>query len=302
MVIGAKRMNKMDSGMISELKKRIQDIGIIPNKRLSQNFLFDTDIAREICDGIPVEGIDRYVEIGAGLGILTDIIVERRIPLTIYEKDDRLSIFLKERYKDYEVEIINEDILNNLEREILSYDSYIFSNLPYSITSNFFGKLVDIIGYKHDKIKFSEEFIGSTIMIQREFAERIVSKPNNKKYGNISVKFQNLFEVAIRLEVGKNRFYPEPSVNSSVLKFTPKEEFDVPPMDYHIYKKTVDSCFIKRRKMLKNIISADIFNNRIERSDIQNILEDRGWSKLRPENLTPREFIILSNLISERIM
>lgn len=292
-------MERSDSSMILKLKRRMEDLGINPNRRLSQNFLYDTGVAIEICKDIPSDGVKKYIEIGAGLGILTEIISRRGISIVVYEKDPKLCEYLREVI-DSNVEIIHADVLDHMKEIIYHPGSYIFSNLPYGITSRFFGGLVDEIGYSLDKGgDWDDLFMGGTVMVQKEFAERIVSGTDKKTYGNISVKFQNLLDSRIHMNVGRNRFYPQPSVDSSVIHFEPKGEKGIEPRDYHLYKKTVDSCFGKRRKMLKNILSPDIYKGSIEEKDIKDILDAKNWSRLRPENLSPQEFVKLSNMIAE---
>jgi len=149
-----------------------------------------------------------------------------------------------------------------------------------------------------DMSDFSEKrtgFIGGVIMFQKEFGERLIASPSSKKYGKISVTFQNKIRGERIMDVSKEKFIPSPKVDSIVIRMIPRLEWDTVPIDEDLYIRIINRAFSSRRKKLKNLVSPGGVGIEADPHDIQRILIDRKWSDLRPENLSPEDFVLLTN-------
>jgi 16S rRNA (adenine1518-N6/adenine1519-N6)-dimethyltransferase len=260
---------------------------IKPKQSLGQNFLIDENISRKIVKFISPYENDIILEIGVGKGALTKFLLEKAKFLIGVEIDNRLSNFIQETFsKEKNFKFIHQDFLKIEIPELIKKLNFqkirIVGNLPYSITSPVIFKLIE-----------NRQFISDVIlMIQKEVAERIVSKHNSKDYGILSVLCQFYADVEVLFYVSKNVFFPKPKVDSSVikLKFFEKPVHYVKDEDF--FKKVVKTAFNQRRKML--------------RASLKQLEE---WNKLkteitfdltkRPEQLTIRDFVEISNLLKE---
>ena len=256
-----------------------------PSKRLGQNFLNNPDILRRICSYGELHPDDHVIEIGPGFGSLTNILCAESGHVTAIEKDVEL-------YKHLSGTMSGIMNLELLQGDILKYDFKDFysgkklklvSNLPYNISSPVLFKLI------------SERDIFSliVIMLQKELAERIASRPGSRIYGSLSVIAQTFFNIIKVMTVPSSAFKPKPKVDSAVLQLTSLEEPPAHIQNIETYLKVVRSSFSSRRKMLPNSLvsgfSRDIVNEAIERSGI--------YRKRRAETLTIPEFARLSNEI-----
>lgn len=250
-----------------------------PKKRLSQNFLTDENISRKIVDSCHVSLDDTIMEIGCGQGALTDEILKKAGFLYGVEFDTQLYTELKQKLEKH-----NNFVL--FEADILEFDFEkipdegrkikVIGNLPYHISSPIIFKLIE----HRDRIDTA------TIMLQKEVAQRLVSKPFSKEYGILSV-FCQYFAVCNKLfDIPPTAFYPKPKVDSSIVQVTFRET--PPPVgDFEKFRQIVKRSFNQRRKMLRNSLSPFIGNKEID-FDLQ----------LRPEQLSVQDFIRLTNLLS----
>jgi 16S rRNA (adenine1518-N6/adenine1519-N6)-dimethyltransferase len=240
-------------------------------KSLGQNFLIDDDIINKITNIVDVK--DKTVlEVGPGTGNLT-ISLLKKMPKNFYviEKDDSLASFLKKEFGN-KIIIINDDILNINENSICDEQLIVFGNLPYNISTEILCKW--ILNLNDEKIWFSN----LVLMFQKEVADRIISEYNSSKYGRLSIIANWKLDIKKVIDVKPNSFSPRPKVDSSLLFFSPKENFTKFKNPYNLEKIT-RIFFNHRRKMIKKPYNQIFAGN-------QDILKKLNLSlDLRPQNL-----------------
>ncbi len=254
---------------------------IKPKKSLGQNFLIDQNIIDKITNIIEIK--DKWIlEVGPGTGNLTSSILKKK-PKKIYviEKDDDLALKLREKFTD-KITIINDDILNVNENLICNEKLIVFGNLPYNISTEILCKW--ILNLDHKRIWFSN-FI---LMFQKEVADRIISKYNNSNYGRLSILANWKLRIKKIIDVKPNSFSPSPKIDSSLLFFSPKENFFNLKNPNNLEKIT-RIFFNHRRKMIKKPYYS-LFSN----DDVSKKL--KLDLNLRPQNLN---FEVYYNLASE---
>ena len=263
----------------------LKSYGLIPRKRFSQNFLTDRNIAARIVNALGLKGDDAVIEIGPGLGILTEGLLDSGVKVIGIEIDRDLAGGLKERFNGRNnLEIINADALKISYKELAVQRKEklkVVSNLPYNISTPIIFKLLEE----------REIFSMFLLMLQKEVAQRIVSPPDNKEYGVLSVMVQLLADVKIEFDVPPSCFHPAPKVYSSVVRFNILNRPRIDVEDIAFFKRVVKASFGQRRKTLLNALkSLNIETPQlIELLNIINI-----DSKRRGETLTLEEFAVLS--------
>ena len=241
-------------------------------KSLGQNFLIDREVLEKIVSITDITNKE-VLEIGPGSGNLTTYILKKK-PKKLYvvEKDDDLAILLKEKF-DTEIEIINDDILKVSESNISEQKLSVFGNLPYNISTEILSKWILNIGSNF-------WFDSLVLMFQKEVADRIISKFNNSNYGRLSILSSWKLNVKKILDIKPQSFSPRPKIDSSLLLFTPKENF-FKLNDPKNLEKITRIFFSQRRKMLKKPFN-QVFDNGKE------VAEKFGIDlNLRPQNLEP---------------
>jgi 16S rRNA (adenine1518-N6/adenine1519-N6)-dimethyltransferase len=264
----------------------LKSYGLIPRKRFSQNFLTDRNIAARIVNALGLKGDDAVIEIGPGLGILTDGLLESGAKVIGIEIDRDLAGRLKERFDGRNnLEIINADALKISYKELAGQRKEklkVVSNLPYNISTPIIFKLLEE----------REIFSMFLLMLQKEVAQRIVSPPDTKEYGVLSVMVQLLADVKIEFDVPPSCFHPAPKVYSSVVRFNILNKPRIDVEDIAFFKRVVKASFGQRRKTLLNALkSLNIETPQLV--ELLNIIKID--SKRRGETLTLEEFGVLSN-------
>ncbi|MDA8833967.1 16S rRNA (adenine(1518)-N(6)/adenine(1519)-N(6))-dimethyltransferase RsmA [Candidatus Pelagibacter bacterium] len=247
-------------------------------KSLGQNFLIDREVLEKIVSITDITNKD-VLEIGPGSGNLTTYILKKK-PKKLYvvEKDDDLAILLKEKF-DTEIEIINDDILKVSESTISDQKLSVFGNLPYNISTEILSKWILNIGSNF-------WFDSLVLMFQKEVADRIISEFNNSNYGRLSILSSWKLNVKKILDIKPQSFSPRPKIDSSLLLFTPKENF-FKLRDPKNLEKITRIFFSQRRKMLKKPFN-QVFDNGKE------VAEKFGINlNLRPQNLEPEVYFKL---------
>jgi len=247
-------------------------------KSLGQNFLIDREVLEKIVSITDITNKE-VLEIGPGSGNLTTYILKKK-PKKLYvvEKDDDLAILLKEKF-DTEIEIINDDILKVSESNISDQKLSVFGNLPYNISTEILSKWILNIGSNF-------WFDSLVLMFQKEVADRIISEFNNSNYGRLSILSSWKLNVKKILDIKPQSFSPRPKIDSSLLLFTPKENF-FKLKDPKNLEKITRIFFSQRRKMLKKPFN-QVFDNGKE------IAEKFGIDlNLRPQNLEPEVYFKL---------
>ena len=247
-------------------------------KSLGQNFLIDREVLEKIVSITDITNKE-VLEIGPGSGNLTTYILKKK-PKKLYvvEKDDDLAILLKEKF-DTEIEIINDDILKVSESNISEQKLSVFGNLPYNISTEILSKWIL-------NINSNFWFDSLVLMFQKEVADRIISEFNNSNYGRLSILSSWKLNVKKILDIKPQSFSPRPKIDSSLLLFTPKENF-FELKDPKNLEKITRIFFSQRRKMLKKPFN-QVFDNGKE------VAEKFGIDlNLRPQNLEPETYFKL---------
>jgi 16S rRNA (adenine1518-N6/adenine1519-N6)-dimethyltransferase len=247
-------------------------------KSLGQNFLIDRNVLTQIVDVVDIEG-KIILEIGPGNGNLTSYIYKKK-PKKIFavEKDDGLSLLLKEKFNN-EIEIINKDILTINENKISNKKLTVFGNLPYNISTEILSKWII-------NLNNNFWFDNLVLMFQKEVADRIIAKPNTSNYGRLSILSNWKLNIKKITDIKPESFSPKPKIDSSLLLFTPKDNFFklTNPKNLEMITRVF---FSQRRKMLKKP-----FNQIFKIPEKVSKKFDIDLS-LRPQNLEPEMYFKL---------
>ena len=254
-------------------------------KSLGQNFLIDKNIIKRIIQEGKITANETVLEIGPGTGSLTEEIIKQKPKkIILIEKDNKLSEELLLKFGN-NIELINDDILE-IEENNLSLDQIlVFGNLPYNISTKILTKWICNV-----KNKFW--FKKLILMFQKEVADRIVAEVNTKSYGRLSVISQWKMNIKKIIDIKPYSFYPKPKILSTLLEFTPKNNF-IHINDIKNLEKITKTLFNKRRKMIKN----SIFNI-VNKEDLSKINFNINLNS-RPENIKPEEYYFLAKEIEK---
>ena len=247
-------------------------------KSLGQNFLIDRNVLEQIISTVSIAD-KNVLEIGPGSGNLTTYILKNK-PKKFYvvEKDNDLAQMLIDQFSN-EIEIINDDILNISENKISSKKLTVFGNLPYNISTEILSRWILNIGSDF-------WFENLVLMFQKEVANRIIAESNTSQYGRLSILSSWKLNIKKLIDISPRSFSPRPKVDSTLLLFTPKENFfDI--KNPKNLEKITRIFFSQRRKMLKKPFN-QIFKNAKEVSEKFNI-----DLNLRPQNLKPEMYFKL---------
>lgn len=252
-----------------------------PKKHLGQHFLTDKNIARKITEALSGHGNWKQVlEVGPGMGVLTDFLLEQYPDdLHVIDIDKESIAWLQEHYPVMGDRIIEGDFLKMDIRNQLKPPFALIGNLPYNISSQIFFKVLE---YRNE----IPEVVG---MIQKEVADRIVSPPGNKTYGILSVLLQAWYDIDMVLKVGPGVFNPPPKVNSAVIRLR-RNDIQELGCDEKLFVRVIKTGFQNRRKTLRKALKALNLP--------EAILPDEQLN-LRAEQLSVADFILLTNKIQE---
>ncbi|MCK9480531.1 MAG: 16S rRNA (adenine(1518)-N(6)/adenine(1519)-N(6))-dimethyltransferase RsmA [Bacteroidia bacterium] len=252
-----------------------------PKKKFGQHFLKDKSIAEKVATIIPVEFEGKILEIGPGTGVLTQFLMNTRLKdLYLSEIDTESIEYLKENLIDatYHHRIIEGDFLKNASSMLKDANWFVIGNFPYNISSQILFKILE-------NRQFVDGFGG---MFQREVARRICSEPHSKEYGILSVLVQAYFQMEYCFTVSENVFNPPPKVKTGVIKGWRYRE-TLGDCSDKLFFDVVKTAFNQRRKTMNNCLKK--FNLPTE------TLEQTGFAKLRPENLSVQDFIKITQVI-----
>ena len=278
-------------GNITSTKKIIDDNDFYIKKKFGQNFLTDQNILNNIVDVANLDKNTDVIEIGPGLGALTEIIASKCNRLLCYEIDSDLIPILNKNLADYNnYKIINNDVLKcdvNSDIDIYFKDYkrvVLISNLPYYITTPI------ILGLLEQTSKITTY----VMMMQEEVADRICSKPSVKDYNALSIAVQYRAKASKEIRVPRTVFVPSPNVDSAVIKLELYKEKKYNPIDEKLFFMLVRSAFAQRRKTLANNLSLVGYS----KDTIYNVLESLGYDKsIRSEALDVSDFVRLSDTL-----
>ena len=257
-----------------------------PKKNLGQHFLTDLSIAKRIADTVDACPEIPVLEIGPGMGVLTQYLVEKPRVVKAVEIDAESVAYLYERFPKLHENILGEDFLQMDLTQIFDGKQFVLTgNYPYDISSQIFFKMLDYKDLIHC----------CTGMIQREVALRMAAAPGSKAYGILSVLIQAWYDVEYLFTVDENVFNPPPKVKSAVIRMTRNDVTDI-GCDEQLFKRVVKTVFNQRRKMLR-VSLRQIFNNG---KPTDGFYEQDIMTK-RPEQLSIPQFVELTNMVEEQL-
>ena len=268
-----------------------------PKKNLGQHFLTDLSIARRIADTVDACPDLPVLEVGPGMGVMTQFLVEKPRPFKVVEIDRESVAYLKATIFNPDksltfhlsplTSIIEGDFLRMDLREVFGGQQFVLTgNYPYDISSQIFFKMLD----NRDLIPCC------TGMIQHEVAVRMASQPGNKQYGILSVLIQAWYNVDYLFTVEPSVFNPPPKVMSAVIRMT-RNDVQQLGCDEQLFKRVVKTVFNQRRKMLR-VSLRQIFDAQHPASDV---FFQHAFMTRRPEQLSIPEFVELTNLVEEEL-
>lgn len=254
-----------------------------PKKFLGQHFLKDLQVAQDIADTVDTFPELPILEVGPGMGVLTQFLVKKERLVKVVEVDYESVTYLRTEYPSLEDCIIEDDFLKmNLHRLFDGQPFVLTGNYPYNISSQIFFKMLD----NKDLVPCC------TGMIQKEVAERIAAGPGSKTYGILSVLIQAWYRVEYLFTVEPGVFNPPPKVKSAVIRMTRNETHDL-GCDEKLFKQVVKTTFNQRRKMLRNSIKPIL--------GAECPLTEEPLFNRRPEQLSVQEFIDLTNKVQKAL-
>ena len=279
----------------SVTKAVLERHGFTFKKSFGQNFLTDTNILQKIVDTAEIDDQVNVIEIGPGIGALTEFLAERAAQVMAFEIDHRLVPILADTLRDFDnVTVVNEDILKvDLAQHIQNFKNpdlpiKVVANLPYYITTPILMHLIE------SGIPFSE-FV---VMMQKEVADRISAQPNTKAYGSLSIAVQYYMTAKVAFIVPRTVFVPAPNVDSAILKMVRRPEPAVAVEDESFFFKVSKASFTHRRKTLWNNLTGYFGKTEEVKDKLTKALEQAGLApSVRGEALSLAEFARLADAL-----
>ena len=272
--------------------------GFTFKKSFGQNFLTDTNILQKIVDTAEIDKKVNVIEIGPGIGALTEFLAESAAEVMAFEIDDRLVPILADTLRDFDnVTVVNQDILKvDLAQYIAEFKNpdlpiKVVANLPYYITTPILMHLIE------SGIPFSE-FV---VMMQREVADRISAQPNTKAYGSLSIAVQYYMTAKVAFIVPRTVFVPAPNVDSAILKMVRRDQPAVAVQDEKFFFKVSKASFVHRRKTLWNNLTSHFGKSEETKAKLTAALEQAELSpSVRGEALALADFARLADALKEQ--
>ena len=263
-----------------------------PKKNLGQHFLTDLSIARRIADTVdePYPSLP-VLEVGPGMGVMTQYLVEKPRPLKVVEIDRESVAYLNEHFPALRENILGEDFLHMDLHKVFDGQPFVLTgNYPYDISSQIFFKMLD----NRDLIPCC------TGMIQHEVAVRMAAKPGNKQYGILSVLIQAWYDVEYLFTVEPYVFNPPPKVMSAVIRMT-RNKVDHLDCDEQLFKRVVKTVFNQRRKMLRVSLKQLLTDAQLQNLNDQWLIVNSHFATQRPEQLSIADFVTLTNMVAKAL-
>ncbi|MBI3616540.1 MAG: ribosomal RNA small subunit methyltransferase A [Candidatus Omnitrophica bacterium] len=270
---------------------RQHNLGISP-RRMGQHFLVDPKALARIAETVGAAPGERVLEIGAGLGALTEALLETSPHLTGVERDPRFAKILESRFGSMEnfklvqADILRLDLADYANRE--PHSLLIAGNIPYSITSPILEFLL------HQRVWVKR----AVLTIQKEVAQRIVAQPGNKIYSSVTLLVQVAFKPSIAFTISPGAFYPQPEVTSAVLRLDPLAEPPVPPEEEEAVRKLIRLIFTHRRKTVLNALC--ISGVGLSKEEVLSRFQEAGIDPVRrPETFDLQELVALHRILAK---
>ncbi|QHS23878.1 16S rRNA (adenine(1518)-N(6)/adenine(1519)-N(6))-dimethyltransferase RsmA [Virgibacillus sp. MSP4-1] len=275
----------------SRTKEILNKYGFSFKKSLGQNFMIDSNILEKLVTNAGVTAQSGVIEIGPGIGALTEQLAKQAKEVLAFEIDQRLLPVLEDTLSPYSnVSVIHQDILKTdvthfIKEQFPDQEVKVVANLPYYITTPILMKLL------MDQLPITD----ITVLIQKEVAERMSARPNTKEYGSLSIAVQYYTEAKVVMNVPKSAFMPQPNVDSSVLQLKMRKEAPVYVENETFFFELVQASFGQRRKTLMNNLGRH-FKGQMSKDEISAILEKvQIDGQRRGESLSIEEFASLAN-------
>lgn len=287
----------MDKDIATPVRTKgiLEKYGFSFKKSLGQNFLIDTNILKRIVDFAEMGEETCAIEIGPGIGALTEQLARNSNKVVAFEIDQRLLPILAETLSPYSnVKVIHQDVLKADVKKVIDEefadgaDIMVVANLPYYVTTPIIMKLLE------EKLPIR----GIVVMLQKEVADRISAKPGTKDYGSLSIAIQYYTHAETVMIVPKTVFVPQPNVDSAVIRLTVRERPAVDVKDESFFFIVTKASFAQRRKTLLNNLTSQLPNGKEKKEAIIDALNASGIDPTRRgETLSLEEFAQLSDLL-----
>lgn len=290
---GNKNVNK-DIATPARTKAILAKHGFQLKKSLGQNFLIDLNVLHNIVEASGFSETDGVIEIGPGIGALTEQLAKKAKKVVAFEIDDRLIPVLEDTLSPYDnVDIIHNDVLKAnigevIETTFSATDAvHVVANLPYYVTTPILMKLLE------ERLPLKS----ITVMIQAEVADRIAARPGTKEYGSLSIAAQYYAEAKNMLTVPATVFVPQPRVDSAVLRLNIREQPAVDVIDEKWFFNVFHASFANRRKTILNNLVHNLAGKEKKEAVQKALVEADIDPKRRGETLSPEEFAKLSDVL-----
>ena len=271
---------------ISEILSTLERLGASPRKSLGQNFLHDNNLARWIVERLELEAGEHVLEIGPGLGALTEWLPLDRVSATLLEKDRLFASFLQERFTGPSVEVkLGDALLYDKRALFCKGEVKLVGNLPYYVSTAL------LFHFSAEPCPISRMIL----TVQKEVGDRLTASPKSGEYGSLSVLLQRRWQIKRLRVLPPSVFLPRPEVDSVVVELRKKQPMDVPEVGEQWFEKVVRAGFSERRKKLTNTL-AKLMPSRL----VTEALAAGGLSGLsRAEELSPDAWINLARRLGE---
>ena len=292
--------NSPEIGSRTRTRAIMEKYGIHTKKSFGQNFLTDLNVLKNIVEAADITDNDNVIEIGPGIGALTEQLAQAAGEVLALEIDQDLIPVLKEVLSPYDnVKVINQDVLQANLPELIkkefkdpSRPIKVVANLPYYITSPILMNL----------LASPVEWATICVMMQKEVAQRLTAKPGTKQYGALTLAIEYQMQAKIAFDVSRKVFVPAPNVDSAIVVLTPRTNpLPVQPFDKHKLFGFSRGCFAHRRKSLWNNLQSVIGKDPVVKEKMTAVLTQLDISpQIRPEKLTLEQFIELANALHQQ--
>lgn len=292
--------NSPEIGSRTRTRAIMEKYGIRTKKSFGQNFLTDLNVLKNIVEAADITANDNVIEIGPGIGALTEQLAQAAGEVLALEIDQDLIPVLKEVLSPYDnVKVINQDVLQANLPELIkkefkdpSRPIKVVANLPYYITSPILMNL----------LASPVEWATICVMMQKEVAQRLTAKPGTKQYGALTLAIEYQMQAKIAFDVSRKVFVPSPNVDSAIVVLTPRTNpLPVQPFDKQKLFGFIRGCFAHRRKSLWNNLQSVIGKDPAVKEKMTAVLAQLDISlQIRPEKLTLEQFIELANALHQQ--
>lgn len=281
-------MNLKDIATPSRTKEILQKHGFSLKKSLGQNFIVEPNILANIVKAAGLDEHTNVIEVGPGIGALTEYVARSSKQVVAFEIDDRLIPVLEDTLSPYDnIRVVHQDVLKANLKEVLAETIdleeplMVVANLPYYITTPI------IMHFLESELRID----GLVIMMQKEVADRITAAPGSKAYGSLSIAIQYYMEAEIAFIVPKTVFVPQPNVDSAILKLTRRDKPVVEVKDEKFFFELIRASFVQRRKTIWNNLLIRYGKTDEIKAELTAGLEKAGIDpKRRGESLSIAEF------------